>query len=53
MLSLDFKIINDWFYDYVTVLSIVKYYFICIGKNIDEAEVHNLNDLRAKNGKEI
>lgn len=52
MLSLDFKMTNDWFHEHVTVLSTVKYYFMCIGKNIDEGEVFNFNYLRAKNSKE-
>ena len=52
-LSLDFKLINNWFYENFMVLNPEKSYFMCIGQKIDDAETLNLNNLAIKNSKEV
>ena len=46
---LDFKIINNWFYENFMVLNPEKSHFICIGQKIDDAETLNFNNFAIKN----
>ena len=50
-LSSDFKIINERFYENFMILNPGKSHFMCIGKEIDDAESLNFNDFAIKNGK--
>ena len=50
-LSSDFKIINERFYENFMILNPGKSHFMCIGKEIDDAESLNFNDLAIKNRK--
>ena len=52
-LSLDFKIINNWFYQNFMVLNSEKSQFMCIGQNIDNAETLNFNNLAIKSSNEV
>ena len=52
-LSLDFKIINNWFYQNFMVLNSEKSQFMCIGQNIDNAETLNFNNLAMKYSNEV
>ena len=38
ILSSDVRLVNDWFYENVMVLSPEKSYFMCLGKDIDDTE---------------
>ena len=51
-LSLDFKIINNWFYENFMVLNLEKSDFMCIGQKTDDAETLKFNNL-AINSKEV
>ena len=51
-LSSDFKIINNWFYENVMVLSPEKGQFMSIGKETDDANTLNLNNLTIKSSQE-
>ena len=53
MLSSDFMIVENWFFENYMILNPGKCYFMCIGKNISDSELLNLNDLNLKNCKEI
>ena len=53
MLSSDFMIVEDWFFENYMILNLEKYYFMCIGKNVSDSEFLNLNDLNLKNCKEV
>ena len=53
MLSSDFVILGNWFFENYMILNPRKRYFICIGKNVSDSEVLNLNDLNLKNCKEV
>ena len=35
------------------ILNAGKYYFMCIGKNVSDSELLNLNDINLKNCKEV
>ena len=50
---LDFKIINNWFYENFMVLNPEKSHFMCIGQKIDDAETLNFNNFVIKNSKEV
>ena len=39
MLSSDFKIVEDWFFENYMILNPGKYYFMCIGKNVSDSEL--------------
>ena len=52
-LSLDFKIINNWFYENFMVLNLEKSDFMCIGQKTDDAETLKFNNLTIKNSKEV
>ena len=53
MLSSDFMIVENWFFESYMILNPGKCYFMCIGKNVNDSELLNLNDLNLKNCKEI
>ena len=53
MLSSDFMIVEDWFFENYLILNPERCYFICIGKDVSESEFLNLNDLHLKNCKEV
>ena len=53
ILSSDFRVVNDWFYENFMVLNPEKSYFICLGKDIDGTETLRFNDLALKNSKEV
>ena len=53
MLSSDFMIVENWFFEYYMILNLGKCYFIGIGKNVSDSESLNLNDLNLKNYKEV
>ena len=46
-------IVEDWFFKNYMILNPEKCYFMCIGKNVSDSELLNLNDLNLKNGKEV
>ena len=45
MLSSDFMIVDDWFFENRMILNPEKCYFMCIGKNVSDSELLNLSDL--------
>ena len=51
--SSDFMIVEDWFFENYMILNPGKCYFMCIGKNVSDSELLNLNDLNLKNCKEV
>ena len=53
MLSSDFMIAEDWFFENYTILNQGKCYFMCIGKNVSYSESFNLNHLNSKNWNEV
>ena len=53
ILSLDFRLVNDWFYEHFMDLNPEKSNFICLGKDIDDIETLNFNDLASRNSKEV
>ena len=53
MLSSDFMIVENWFFENYMILNPGKCYFMCIGKNVSDSELLNLNSLNLKNCKEV
>ena len=53
LLLLDFETVNNWFYENFTILNPGKCHFICLGKNLDDNEVLNFNNLAIKSSKEV
>ena len=53
ILSSDFRVVDDWFYENCMVLNPEKSHFMCLGKNIDDTETLSFNDLALKNSKEV
>ena len=53
MLSSDFMIVENWFFENCVILNPGKCYFMCIGKNVSDSGLLNLNDLNLKNCKEV
>ena len=53
ILSSDFMIVEDCFFENYMILNPEKCYFMCIGKNVSDSELFNLNDLNLKNCKEV
>ena len=53
ILSSDFRVVNDWFYENFMVLNPEKGHFMCLGKDIDDTETLSFNDLALKNSKEM
>ena len=47
------RIINNWFCESFVVLNPEKNHFMCIGKNIDDAEVLHFSDWEIKNSEEV
>ena len=45
--------LSNWFYENFIVLNPEKSHFMCIGKEIDDAETLNFNDLAIKSSKEV
>ena len=48
ILSSDFRVVNDWFYENFMVLNPEKSHFMCLGKGIDETKTLNFNGLALK-----
>ena len=53
ILSSDFTVVNDWFYENFMVLNPEKGHFMCLGKNIDDTETLSFNNLGLKNSREV
>ena len=53
MLSSGFMIVEDWLFENYMILNPRKCYFMCIGKNLSDSELLNLNDLNLRNCKEV
>ena len=53
MLLSDFMIVEDWLFENYMILNLRKCYFMCIGKNVSDSELLNLNDLNLNNCKEV
>ena len=53
ILSSDFRVVNDWFYENFTVLNPEKSHFVCLGKDNNGTETLSFNDLALKNTKEV
>ena len=53
MLSSDFMIVEDWFFENYMILNPENCYVMCIGKNVSDSELLNPNDLNLKNCKEV
>ena len=53
MLSSDFMIVENWFFENYMILNPGECYFMCIGENVSDSELLNLNDLNLKNCKEV
>ena len=53
LLLLDFEIMNNWFYENFMILNPGKSYYMCLGKNLDDNEVLNFNNLIIKSSKEV
>ena len=53
ILSSDFMIVEDCFFENYMILNPGKCYFMCISKNLSDSELLNLNDLDLKNCKEV
>ena len=47
------RIINNWFCESFVVLNPEKSHFMCIGKEMDDAETLNLNDRAMKKSKKV
>ena len=46
-------VVEDWFFENYMILNPGKCYFMCIGKNVGDSELLNLNDLNLENCKEV
>ena len=46
-------IMEDWFFENYMILNPGKYHFMCIGKNVSDSELLDLNNLNLKNCKEV
>ena len=53
ILSSDFRLVNDWFYENFMVLNPEKSHFVCLGKDNDDTETLSFNDVALKNTKEV
>ena len=53
ILSSNFRVVNDWFYENFMVLNPKKSHFMRFGKDIDDNETLSFNDLALKNCKEV
>ena len=48
ILSSDFRVVKDWFFEHLMVLNPAKSHFMCLGKDIDDTETSSINDLALK-----
>ena len=46
-------IVVGWFFENYMILNPGKCYFMCIGKNVSDSELLNLDDLNLKNCKQV
>ena len=53
MFSADFMIVEARFFENYMILNPRKCYFMCIGKNVSDSGLLNLNDLNLKNCNEV
>ena len=53
MISSDFMIVENWFFENYMILNPGKCYSMCVGKSVRDSELLNLNDLNLKNSKEV
>ena len=53
MLSSDFIIVENWFFENFMILNLGKCCFMCIGKNVSDSGLLNLSDLNLKNCKKV
>ena len=53
MLSSDFIIMGNMFFENYMILNPGKCSFMCIGKNVNDSELLNFNKLNFKNCKEV
>ena len=53
LLLLDFEKVNNWFYENFMILNPGKSHYMCLGKNLDDNEVLNFNDLTIKSSKGV
>ena len=44
---------NNWFYENFMILNPEKSLYMCLGKNLDNNEVLNFNNLTIKSSKEV
>ena len=44
---------NKWFYENLMILNPEKSHYICLGKNLDDSEVLNFNNLIIKSRKKV
>ena len=51
LLLLDFEIVNNWFYENFMILNPEKNHYMCLGKNLDNNEVLNFDNLTIKKTK--
>ena len=51
MLSSDFIIVEDWVFENYVILNLGKCYFMCIGRNVSDSELLNLNGVNLKKAK--
>ena len=51
LLLLDFKIVNNWFYENLMILNPVKSHYMCLQKNLDDKELFKFNNLTLKSRK--
>ena len=49
----DFEIVNNWFYENFMILNPEKSRYMCLGKNLDDNEVLNFNNIIIESSKEV
>ena len=52
LLLLDFEM-NNWFHENLLILNPEKSHYMCLGKNLDDNEVLNFNNLTIKSSKDV
>ena len=50
---LDFEIVNNWFCENFMLLNPGKNHSMCLGKNLDDNEILNFNNLTIRNSKDV
>ena len=53
LLLSDFEMVNNWFYENFMTLNSLRIHYMWLGKNIDNNEVLNFNNLTLKSSKEV